>query len=229
MPESLKSRFESCDRRTMRQNEKDALKSDILAAAEAGSAQAMYLAGRLYYEGFTVDQDYTTARKWFERAADQGEDGGCLYLGYCYYYGRNIPVDYEKAFHAFSLAAENGDHCALYKLGDMYRDGRYVKQNGKKAIDYYRQALSHVTSDSPDYPNIVSRIGHCLFLGIGCPPDLLAAMHDLNTAKEKCYALLAKGDPYAHLPLPGIKADLSAIESQLDRQFAPEAQNVQYT
>lgn len=229
MAKSLKSRFETCDRSAMGQDEKDALKSDILAAAEDGSAQAMYLAGRLYYEGFTVDQNYTEARKWFERAAELGEVGGHLYLGYCHFYGRNIPINYEKAFREFTLATEKGDHCALYKLGDMYRDGRFVVQDGGMALQYYQQALSRITPKSPDYPNIVSRIGHCLFHGIGCPPDLLSAMHHLNTAKEKCYALLIKGDPYAHLPLPGIKADLSAIESQLDKQLTPELQNVQYT
>ena len=67
-----------------------------------------------------------------------------------------------------------------------------------------------------------------------CIPTVIENGAPANLAErapkeQKCYALLAKGDPYAHLPLPGIKADLSAIESQLDRQFAPEAQNVQYT
>ncbi|MGN0194632.1 MAG: tetratricopeptide repeat protein [Pseudoramibacter sp.] len=228
MPDDLKTRFLSCDRTQMNAEDKAALREDILAAASAGDAQAAFFAGRLYYEGFTVTQDYTEARKWFERAADLGEVWGKVYLGYCYYYGRDIPADYQKAFACFSAAAAARNHCALYKLGDMYQKGLAVKKDEAEALRCYQRALALIGPDSPEYPNILSRIGHCRLYGLGCEPDLFKAMEDLDRAREKCYRLLSQGDPYAHLPLPAINQDLKEIARRFDRQFNLSRQNVQY-
>jgi TPR repeat protein len=228
MSDALAARFLSCNRAQMNEEEKAKLRDGIFKAADSGDAQAAFFAGRLYYEGFTLDQDYTKAREWFTRAAELGNVWGKVYLGYCHYYGRDIPVDYQKAFTCFSSAAALHNHCALYKLGDMYQKGLFVNKDEAKALQCYQKALDLITPDSPEYPNILSRIGHCRLYGLGCEPDLLKAMEDLDRAKEKCYTLLAHGDPYAHLPLPAIYRDLKEISCRLDQKCQRDQQKVQY-
>lgn len=229
MTASIDERFYHGDRRKMSGADCSGLKEDIFREAESGNPHMMMLAGRLYYEGFCVKQDYTAARKWFEKAHAAGDDWGTIYLAYCYYYGRQIPVNYEKAFTLFSEAAAQNNHCAFYKLGDMYRDGLYVNRDGKKAFSCYKKAIGLIDRTIPEYPNIAARIGHCLAEGIGCQKDLIRAMHWLHKAQEGCYTLLLTGDPYAHLSLPQIESDLDKIIDSLKHELSDLPENVQYS
>jgi len=45
----------------------------LLPLAKAGGAKAQNLLGVMYSEGLNVEQDYTEAFKWFQKAAEQGD------------------------------------------------------------------------------------------------------------------------------------------------------------
>lgn len=209
--------FYHVNRRTLTADQQNNLRDAILSEANNhhNNGSALMLAGRLYYEGFTVTQDFSCARDYFIRADAAGNDWGSVYLAYCYYYGRDIPKDHEKAYHLFKKAAKHGNHCALYKLGDMYRDGLFVQKNSTKALDYYQKAFALVTPDVPEHPNIAARIGHMLLLKNNTADAALDALHYLNTAEEGCYHFLLKGDPYAHLSLPQIASDQKIAKDRL--------------
>lgn len=216
------------NRRLMTDAEKKRLHAAISTAAEHRDPEGMTLLGRLYYEGFTVAQNYTAARRWFERADTAGDSWGTVYLAYCYYYGRNIPVNYPRACALFAKAAKAGNHCALYKLGDMARDGLAVPVDLPRALACYREALAKITSVVPEYPNIAARIGHLLLAGIDPDAGTADALHWLHIAQEGCYRLLMHGDPYAHLSLPQIEADLAECTALLKAAVADLPQKVRY-
>ena len=46
----------------------------LLAAADAGSAEAMFEIGQLYENGLGVTQDYAQAMEWYQKAADAGNE-----------------------------------------------------------------------------------------------------------------------------------------------------------
>lgn len=205
------------------------LKHDYMKLAEAGSAHAMFVLGRMYYEGVNIPQNYTVARHWFEKAGKAGDIWALNYLGYCYYYGRDIPKDDQKAWFYFSKAASLGNHCGMYKVGDMYYSGRFVHQDFEKAYYWYKKAIGCIQKDCPEYPGIAGRIGRCLLRGEGCTADPLEALKWLQRAERGCYFFLMKGDAFAHLAFPEIKANIHLAEKQLDKAIAQTRSVVQYT
>ena len=66
--------------------------------------------------------DYSTAVRYYKRAAARGDSVALSNLGYCYYYGRSVAQDKEKARQFWEQAAAYGDVAAIYKLGDMHQN-----------------------------------------------------------------------------------------------------------
>lgn len=196
--------------------------------AKAGNAHAMMVLGAMYYEGVNMAQDYTKARIWYEKAAAAGDVWAINNLGYCYYYGREIPVDYQRAYGYFERAAALSNHCGMYKLGDMYYHGQYVKQDFEAAFDWYRRGIDCIDETCPEYPNIGARIGRCLLNGQGVAQNFLEAHYWLTLSERGCYGFLMKGDAFAHLSLPGIKADLKKVRYYLEQAVADTKSVVQY-
>jgi TPR repeat protein len=223
----IKALIDGGNRRTMSVQKKEELKNLCISGADAGDAYCCLALGRLYYEGFCVDQDYGKARDWFTKAYKSDLPWAAVYLGYCSYYGRDIPVDYKAAFDYFTEAAKAKNACALYKLGDMYKKGFYVEKDPSKAAKYYYAAYANATPAEAEFPNICFRIGDAILRGMGCIPDPMEALMWLHQAQEGCYRLLLSGNPYAHLSLPEIEGDIDAVIAHLKAETQGEAK-VQY-
>ncbi len=80
------------------------------------------------------EQDFSKARKYFEKACDLNNGGGCSNLGVLYQNGQGVEKDLIKAAYFYSKACElnNGDGCGA--LGGLYYNGDGVKQDSKKAV-----------------------------------------------------------------------------------------------
>jgi TPR repeat protein len=74
-------------------------------------------------------QDYATALKEFEHAAQQGYAQAQFFLGDMYEYGRGVIQNEGTAVEWYQKAAEQGHAQAQYYLGNMYADGRGVAKN----------------------------------------------------------------------------------------------------
>ncbi len=85
-------------------------------------------------------QDFSKARKYFEKACDLKDGRGCDDLGRLYYYGRGVEKNSKKAAHFYSKACElkEGDGCGA--LGALYYNGDGVKQDSKKAVALFEKA-----------------------------------------------------------------------------------------
>jgi hypothetical protein len=79
-------------------------------AAEQGVACAQYISGSIYATGGrSVPQNWTTAVKWWRKAAEAGERSAQWDMGVCYYYGRGVDRDIAQANVWFRKAAAQGD------------------------------------------------------------------------------------------------------------------------
>ncbi|GAA7487792.1 hypothetical protein JP0001_06620 [Helicobacter pylori] len=85
-------------------------------------------------------QDFSKARKYFEKACGLNNGGGCSGLGFLYGSGKGVEKDLTKAAYFYSKACElkEGDGCGA--LGALYYNGDGVKQDSKKAVALFEKA-----------------------------------------------------------------------------------------
>ena len=80
----------------------------LLAAAEAGFAEAQCALGNLLYFGKTGRKDYNQAVYWYEKAVEQNHAEACYRLGGCYEYGMGVEKDIDKANELYAKASQLG-------------------------------------------------------------------------------------------------------------------------
>ena len=112
----------------------------LMRLGAQGKASAQNQLGQLYANGRGVPQDYTTARRWFEKAAAQGHGWAQNQLGQLSADGLGVPQDYKKALQWWEQAANDGVAQAQYSLGQLYANGRGVPQNYATARGWYEKA-----------------------------------------------------------------------------------------
>ncbi|GAA7875501.1 hypothetical protein HpBT036_01160 [Helicobacter pylori] len=85
-------------------------------------------------------QDFSQARKYFEKACDLKDGRGCGALGDLYDDGKGVEKDLIKAAYFYSKACDlkEGDGCGA--LGGLYYNGDGVKQDFKKAVALFEKA-----------------------------------------------------------------------------------------
>lgn len=68
----------------------------------------------------TWDENPSAAARWFNEAADQGDNEARRSLGYLYAEGIGVQKDVSRAEALFRTAAQAGDATASYNLGVLY-------------------------------------------------------------------------------------------------------------
>ena len=90
--------------------------------------------------GHGVPQDFDEARKWYLKAAEQGDANAQSNLGVMYLRGQGVPQDYVEAARYFRMAAEQGHALAQNELGLRYDRGQGVPMDHAEAAKWYRKA-----------------------------------------------------------------------------------------
>ena len=80
------------------------------------------------------------ALKWYQFAAEHGNEEAQENLGRAYRNGQGVEQDYKKALEWFTKAAEQGHAVSQSSLANMYRNGFGVEQNYEKAVEWYTKA-----------------------------------------------------------------------------------------
>ncbi len=85
-------------------------------------------------------QDFSKARKYFEKACGLKYGGGCATLGMLYDDGKGVEKNSIKAAYFYSKACDlnNGGGCK--NLGTLYYNGKGVEKNLTKADQYISKA-----------------------------------------------------------------------------------------
>ena len=90
--------------------------------------------------GIGVEQDFLTAKRWFEKAADKGDKVALYNLGSLYYNGgTGIEKDYNTAFELSLKSAYMGYAMAQKRLSYLYANGEGVQENKKEAERWIRK------------------------------------------------------------------------------------------
>ncbi|WJI99385.1 tetratricopeptide repeat protein [Helicobacter pylori] len=85
-------------------------------------------------------QDFSKARKYFEKACDLNNGGGCGVLGVLYYNGQGVEKDLTKVAYFYSKACDLKEGMGCGNLGVLYYNGDGVKRDSKKADQYFSKA-----------------------------------------------------------------------------------------
>ena len=109
--------------------------------ANKGISEAERFYAQYYHYGDGgVEQDYTKALEWYEKAAEQGNYGAMAQIGVLYANGNGVEQDYVKAAEWCEKAAELGDATSMKNLGIAYAKGNGVEQDYAKALEWYKKA-----------------------------------------------------------------------------------------
>ncbi|HEV2978088.1 MAG TPA: tetratricopeptide repeat protein [Casimicrobiaceae bacterium] len=112
----------------------------LVAAAEAGNAEAMNLLGVLYTLGTLVPRDYSMALYWFQKAVDGGSDDAMNNLGTMYLLGIGVSRDYVNALRWHERSAARGNAHSMYSVAVMADKGLGTARDPQLARAMYLKA-----------------------------------------------------------------------------------------
>ena len=97
--------------------------------AAAGAANAEFMVGVIYENGYGVAADPVLAAKWYRRAADRGLASAQYNLSVFYQLGRGVALDLSEAARLSRLAAEKGHAAAQTNLGVSFMVGEGIERD----------------------------------------------------------------------------------------------------
>ena len=115
--------------------------------ATAGSGKAMLVLGQLYAGGQIVEQNLTTARDFFEKAAAAGEADGNVLVGQMFEAGQGADQDITKATELYEKAAAGKSIQGMMRLANLYANGA---KGMEKNLDTAKEWLTKATVSETD-------------------------------------------------------------------------------
>jgi TPR repeat protein len=88
------------------------------------------------------------SKKWYRRAADQGNAEAQMDLGKAYYYGHGVTLNHKEAVKWYRLAADQGNADGQMLLAFMYSKGEGVAKDYREAINWYRLSADQGNADA---------------------------------------------------------------------------------
>ncbi|WQS28271.1 sel1 repeat family protein [Helicobacter pylori] len=85
-------------------------------------------------------QDFSKAKKYFEKACELKDGRGCGILGWIYEDGKGVEKNLTKAAQFFSKACDLKDGLGCFNLGMSYEYGQGVEKDLIKAAQFYSKA-----------------------------------------------------------------------------------------
>ena len=153
----------------------------VIAAANAGIAEAQLRLGRMMLSGEGMTKDERAAFAWFARAAETGNIEAHNMLGRCYEGGWGTAQDVAKGAQHYGIAAENGDAWAQYNLGHLYLDGNGVPRDVDWAFVLYMRASEQ------GHARAMNLVARCYEEGWGAPRDAALARDWYRKSAEGGY------------------------------------------
>ena len=144
-------------------------------ATVSGNPKAQAMLGTIYL----IDEKYTKAFCWYEKAASQNHGPGFEGLAYCYEYGLGTEQNLQKAFEYNKKSADFGDKESQNKVGEFYYRGTGVSQNYMEAVNYFRAAAEQ------GYADAQINLGSCYINRLGVENDDKQAFYWFEQAAQQ--------------------------------------------
>jgi len=143
--------------------------SKILKLCEEDSktdGYVQFIFGKLYFEGKTVEVNYTEAKEWFEKAKENGSADAISALGTMYYFGAGVDLSTVKAAENYKEAAEKNSSDGQMRYATMLLLGQGgLEKDTDKAREYYIRSARKGNGMS------LFHLGYIYFEGIGVDTD----------------------------------------------------------
>ena len=164
-----------------------------------------------------VDENYSDARSYYEKAVVQNFAASQVNLANIYYEGLGTEPDFKKAFELYQSAAVQNYSMALTPLGVMYAEGKGTKRNTKKAFELFIKA-SDAGVAAAHY-----QLALAYQLGRGTRRDLDLAVNNLRIAAMQGHGEAQNTLGYMYRKGRGVKQDY--LEAATWYQLASEQGN----
>ena len=157
------------------------LSSSGESEASVPDAESLYQQALVRLGAPEAEQDYATANRLFEQAAEQGHRKAQYFLGMAYHVGRGVRQSYPRARYWLEQAAYQGDANAQHHLGDIYLNGWGVAPDPAWAAMWYGRSAQQGLAAAQ------FSLGVCYSSGLGVPKQPLRARGWLGLAARQNY------------------------------------------
>ncbi len=134
--------------------------------------------GMCYEFGAGVEANAMQAFKYYQMAAENGNDGAIYRLGRCFYFGIGTDVDKEKAFQYYEQSGQQGNIYARYFAGLQLLQGDGVLADQAKGAQWIQDAAEG------EYAEAQYQLGNCYLMGDGVEENEDIALHWFQRAAE---------------------------------------------
>jgi len=101
------------------------------------TTEAQYYLGLMCFYGYSTNQDYNLAFKYFKQAWEGLYPNATYMLGVSCEFGRGTEKNLNRAFEYYQAAGKQESQLALLKVAKFYEEGLVVKRSLKTAIEIY--------------------------------------------------------------------------------------------
>ncbi|SFK25235.1 diguanylate cyclase domain-containing protein [Methylocapsa palsarum] len=151
----------------------------IIEHAEKGDADAQFILGSFYDEGFGLGRDHSESVRWLKMAAAQGHAAAQCSIGYNYAVGHGAPQDYVLAREWLRAAADKNFAKAQFNLGLMCFNGLGAPRDCAEAAMWLQKAADQSHADAQVL------LGSLFIDGAGVAKDYAEASRWLQKAAEQ--------------------------------------------
>ena len=174
--------FHDGDTPSNNSNDHPVYSDELRKKAEAGDAVAQCDLGICYGYGYGIEQNFTEAVQWHQKAANQGMAEAQYYMGNYYEFGDGVSQSYTEAVKWYRMAANQGHKYAQNNLGSCLYDGRGIQQNYSEAVRFFLAAAEQGLDRAQ------CSLGICYENGIGVSQDYAEAVKWYRKSAEQGYA-----------------------------------------
>jgi len=119
----------------------------------------MYNLGVLYALGDGVDKNLATSRRFYTKAAKEGEIDAMFDLGLMYKKGEGVQKNSTKARTWFTKAADGGHAEAMYQIAQYFHLARRANKNLATAVKWYTKVAEKGSIKVASYA--MNNLGEC--------------------------------------------------------------------
>ena len=157
----------------------------ILALAEAGDAEAMFIIASHYSNGVFCQKNLDLGNEWLIKSAEAGYAYAQYCLGWRYSRGFIVKKDLDQALKLFKASADKGNVNGMVELGNMYQFGEGVEKDLAKAVELYRASADQNDSTGQWRLGYMYQFGEGVEKNLNKAFELYKASADRDNSKGK--------------------------------------------